>query len=223
MDTRDWSLCFLCQLQKSNEKALDPPSSFKLRNNPVCYKEVTVNIQKLKELGDLPDFIVVDDISGGAQEDLVQLMMSNPVVWHKSCRNANWQSKGESKKKKEESGSFQQTHLFNQQIWRSVQNHKVPIVKWSNLKHKDVLNIKRLGTVQSVPSLTGKHMSRYVHSSIMLIPHSCVNSRNVPLRRPSLLPPTASQPNAKPPYDIKLYLVMCGFVFVWLHMVRDRG
>ena len=98
MDTRDWSLCLLCQSgrQKRNEIVLDPSASFKLRNNPVkryaCYKEVTDNIQELKELGDLPDFIVVDDISGGDNDrgtnDVVQLMMSNPVVWHKSCRNA---------------------------------------------------------------------------------------------------------------------------------------
>ena len=41
----------------------------------------------------MPNFIVVDDISGGGAnggdaEDVVQLMMSKPVAWHKSCRNA---------------------------------------------------------------------------------------------------------------------------------------
>lgn len=49
-----------------------------------CYKEALDNIQELKALGDLPEFIV--DISGGSQ-DVVQLMIQNPVVWHKSCRN----------------------------------------------------------------------------------------------------------------------------------------
>ena len=36
----------------------------------------------------MPD-LVVDHISGGGgAKDIVQLMMSNQVVWHKSCRNA---------------------------------------------------------------------------------------------------------------------------------------
>ena len=49
---------------------IDPSSSFKLRNNPErlqsCYKEALDNIQELKALGDLPEFIV--DISGGSQD-----------------------------------------------------------------------------------------------------------------------------------------------------------
>ncbi len=35
----------------------------------------------------LPDFVVVDDIgggTGGGSQNIVQLMMSNQVVWHKS-------------------------------------------------------------------------------------------------------------------------------------------
>ena len=88
MECRDWSLCFLCQSTLKIEKTLDPSSSFKLRNSPErlqsCYKEALDNIQELKALGDLPEFIV--DISGGSQ-DVVQLMIQNPMVWHKSCRN----------------------------------------------------------------------------------------------------------------------------------------
>ena len=59
----------MCQIEKTNEKTLDSSSSTKLRNNPEklvsCYKEVADNIQELKELGALPDFIVMYDISGG--------------------------------------------------------------------------------------------------------------------------------------------------------------
>ena len=116
MDTRDWSLCFICQLEKSNEKPVDPSSSVKLRKNPeklyACYKEVTDNIQKLKELGELPDFIVVSDISGGGSngdggkgggaQHILQLMMSNPVVWDKSCRNAIDNQKVERARRKHE-------------------------------------------------------------------------------------------------------------------------
>lgn len=89
MECLDWSLCFLCQSSLQMEKTLDPSSSVKLRNNPEklqsCYKEAVDNIQELKALGDLAEYIV--DISGDSQ-DVVQLMIQNHVVWHKSCRNA---------------------------------------------------------------------------------------------------------------------------------------
>ena len=106
LDTRDWSLCFICQQEKSNENVLDHSSSIKLRNNPeklyVCYKEITNNIRELKELGELHDFVTVNDVmgcgnsggggiddgsNGGGTEDVVEVMISNPVFWHKSCRN----------------------------------------------------------------------------------------------------------------------------------------
>ena len=117
METRDWNLCFICQLEKSNEKTILPSSSVKLRNNPeklyACYKEVTDNIQELKELGELPGFVVMHNISGGGNDggdsgsggapNVLQLMMSNPVVWHKSCRNAIDKQKVERAKKKKKS------------------------------------------------------------------------------------------------------------------------
>ncbi len=69
-------------------------SSVKLRNNNdkrlVSYKEVTDNIQELQELSELPDFVVVNDIGGGTDggsQNIVQLVMFNEVVWHKSCRS----------------------------------------------------------------------------------------------------------------------------------------
>ena len=117
MECRDWSLCFLCQSALQIEKTLDPSLSFKLRNNPEklqsCYKEAVDNIQELKALGDLPEFIV--DISGGSQ-DVVQLMIQNPMVWHKSCRNAIDKQKVErarKRKKHEESVSPVKTRRMN--------------------------------------------------------------------------------------------------------------
>ena len=91
MDNHDWSLCFICQSDKGFEPIKNPSSSVKLRNKPerlsVCYKEVTDNTQELKELGELPDTIVVDGIGGGTQ-NVVQMMMSDQAVWHKNCRNS---------------------------------------------------------------------------------------------------------------------------------------
>ena len=64
-----------------------------------CYKEVKDNIAELRELDELLDFVVFCKIcdscgisrsssSGGeGAQDVVQLMMTNPVLWHKSCRN----------------------------------------------------------------------------------------------------------------------------------------
>ena len=62
------------------------------------------NIQELKELHLLLDFLVVDDVggcfgddgcccggggcSGGFVQNMVQLIMSNHVMCHKACRNA---------------------------------------------------------------------------------------------------------------------------------------
>lgn len=49
------------------------------------------NIQELKEIGELPDIIIMDDISGGVicdgAQNVVQGMVSNPVMWQKSRRN----------------------------------------------------------------------------------------------------------------------------------------
>lgn len=112
-------------VREISEKTLNPSSSIKLRNNPdklyACYKKVTDNIQEVKELGELPDFIVVHDYSGGGvssinmgdtgggAQNVVQLMMSNSAVWHKSCRNATDNQKVErGRKKHEESISHQQ-------------------------------------------------------------------------------------------------------------------
>ncbi len=93
MDTRDWNLCFICQTDERDKPTMDPSSSVKLKRNPerlsACYKEVLDNIQELNELGDLPYFVAIDNISGGeCTQSIVQVMMSNNVVWHKTCRSA---------------------------------------------------------------------------------------------------------------------------------------
>jgi len=70
----------------------------------VTYKDVLDNIQELKELRALPDFLVIDDVggcfgddgcyccggggSGGFVQNMVQLIMTNHVMCHKACRHA---------------------------------------------------------------------------------------------------------------------------------------
>ena len=80
MVTRDWDLCFICQSDESYKPTMNLASSVKLRNNPerlsACYKEVADNIQDLKEYGEKPDFVVIDNIGGGSGGGaIVQLMM----------------------------------------------------------------------------------------------------------------------------------------------------
>ena len=102
MDTRDWDLCFICQTDVKNKPLLDPSTSVKLKNNVdkliSAYKEVVNNIVELNYLGQLPDYVVVDDIivdgdNGGGvgcynPDSMIQLMITNKVVWHKNCRSA---------------------------------------------------------------------------------------------------------------------------------------
>ena len=49
-------------------------------------------IVDLKELCELPDFVVVVEYingsAGGRASNIVHMIMSNQVVWHTSCRNA---------------------------------------------------------------------------------------------------------------------------------------
>ena len=81
MDTRDWSLCFLCQSVNCHEKTCDPSVSIKLKNSheklQACYQEVVENVHELKQLGFLPRNISIDDIDcggsgGGGNGDGVQ-------------------------------------------------------------------------------------------------------------------------------------------------------
>ena len=104
MDTRDWDLCFICQTDVKNKPLSNPSTSVKLKNNVdkfiSAYKEVVYNIVELNDLGELPDYVVVDDIIGGGGDyngggdgcknsgGMVQLMINNKVVWHKNCRSA---------------------------------------------------------------------------------------------------------------------------------------
>lgn len=90
--TMDWSLCFICRSDETHNPTSDPSSSVKLRNNPerlsAAYRQVVNNIQELNELGELPDFVFVENTGDSDTQTIVQLMMSNHVVWHKACRNA---------------------------------------------------------------------------------------------------------------------------------------
>ena len=46
-----------------------------------------VNIQKLKHLCELPKYVVVEDLGCGDICDIVNLLKSNNVIWHKGCKN----------------------------------------------------------------------------------------------------------------------------------------
>ena len=109
MGTRDWSFCFICQSTKRNEPTKNPWSSVKLKNKPkklLCsYNEIVTNIQQLKELGQLPDFVISNDIGygdGGGKDSIVSLINENRAVWHKSCRNAIDNQKVERAKKRQQ-------------------------------------------------------------------------------------------------------------------------
>ena len=105
----DWSLCFICQSDEPQNATVDPSSSVKLRNNPerlsAAYRQVVNNIQELNELGELPDFVFVQNTSDSDAENILQLMMSNNVVWHKACRSA----------------------VDNQKVQRARKKHQVPL------------------------------------------------------------------------------------------------
>lgn len=95
MDTRNWNICFICKTEK-NEDTADPALSIKLRGQPnkleACYQELLDNSSELNELGELPSFVVVDDIlgggvGGGGASNRIELMKTNHAVWHKNCRS----------------------------------------------------------------------------------------------------------------------------------------
>ena len=74
----------------------NPSTSVKLGKKSerilTCYVKVIDNIRQLNELGELPNSIFTDDIVGvGADSDypnIVQKMVANQVVWHKTCRGS---------------------------------------------------------------------------------------------------------------------------------------
>ena len=64
---------------------MDPSSFVNLKHKSerlsACYKEVIDNIRELNELGDLPNFVFVDNISGGdSTQNMVQVMMCNKGI-----------------------------------------------------------------------------------------------------------------------------------------------
>jgi len=51
-------------------------------------RNVVENIKTLRELGELPDNVTIDDIDGATDvSDVVNLLKANDIVWHKGCRN----------------------------------------------------------------------------------------------------------------------------------------
>ena len=84
-NTRDWCFCFQCQ----SDLNTNPSTKKKSERTLTYYEKVIDNIRQLNELGELPNSIFTDDIVGvGADSDppnIVQKMVANQVVWHKTC------------------------------------------------------------------------------------------------------------------------------------------
>ena len=68
MADRNWNICFICQ-SDNGSATMNPSTSIKLQNNSEklleCYTDITNNTHILNELGELPDFVVVDNNGGG--------------------------------------------------------------------------------------------------------------------------------------------------------------
>ena len=74
-----------------------PSLSIKLRNNPkilYAWYKVKSNIVELSKLDKLSDCVVL-----GSNCDVVRLIVTKSVVWHKSCRRSPKSKEGKSKKK----------------------------------------------------------------------------------------------------------------------------
>ena len=109
METRNWELCFICQLDTAHPLS-EPVSSVKLHGQPhkieACYTKLIQNICELSEYGDLPRFVVVEDLLSGSGDGvdtssrIVQLMKLNLVVWYNNYRSAVKQQKVDRAKRK---------------------------------------------------------------------------------------------------------------------------
>ena len=92
LDTRNWINCFLCQ-STTSESLVNPSLNTRLKQHPeeldVTLRGVINNIETLKHFGDFPSDIDVDDIFAGVTDvnDIVNLLKSNNVVWHKGCKS----------------------------------------------------------------------------------------------------------------------------------------
>ena len=93
MSSRDWKLCFICQ-SNLKEPTVNPSISVKLKDKHdkllTCCEQVTANIKELYDLGELTNSIFTDDIEQwfiNESSSIVFQMVSNQVVWHKSCRS----------------------------------------------------------------------------------------------------------------------------------------
>ena len=86
MNARDWSKCFLCQLEK--DELLRHPAKDKRQcsNLQQVYTDTVNNVLELNELDALPSDIVLIDYGRGIKE-LVEGMLKNVVCWHKNCKS----------------------------------------------------------------------------------------------------------------------------------------
>ena len=92
---RDWKKCFICQEPGGHD--LKCPAANPVSNDDqlqTCYTQHVHNILHLKEMGDLPECVLMDSLfsghsAGGSVDAIVQVMISHKeLVWHKSCRSS---------------------------------------------------------------------------------------------------------------------------------------
>ena len=98
MGNRDWHLCFLCQTI-TKEAAKNPADHIRYGNNrdafTIVLNEIVRNIHELNGLGELPIQANVSDIIDVNQQETVNFMLRNSVLFHKTCRDMINQQKVE--------------------------------------------------------------------------------------------------------------------------------
>ena len=92
LDRRNWKNCFLCQ-STTSDSLVNPSLNTRLKQHPdeldATLRGIISNIETLKHFGDFPSDIDVDDMFAGVTDvnDIVNLLKSNTVVWHKGCKS----------------------------------------------------------------------------------------------------------------------------------------
>ena len=87
MDTRNWELCFICQVLK--EAATNHAMAIRYRNNVDMLRsflsEIVQNLPNLHKLDELSISAVIKDIFEKEHQETVDNMLKNTVRFHKIC------------------------------------------------------------------------------------------------------------------------------------------
>ncbi len=83
-NVRDWKKCFICQKDDGKLNQVNKSDDQYLLN---CYSQHIDNVVKLQELGELPDWMFIDElISNYYRDACVKVMLNDDhpqVVWHR--------------------------------------------------------------------------------------------------------------------------------------------